>query len=86
MQIFTQKIVFFFLKYDWNFSDQLPVPYRFHGISMRGILFFYFASRGPLSKQSYLALKVSIFSFAEANVNGRLSVRVFSSVGMGICV
>ena len=33
-----------FLKYNWNCLDQLPLPYNFHGSSMRGILFFIVAS------------------------------------------
>ena len=38
-----------FLQYKWVFSDQILLPYKFHGSSMRGILFFNFASSEPLN-------------------------------------
>ena len=31
-------------KYNWNFLEQLLLPYKFHGSRMGGILFFNFAS------------------------------------------
>ena len=39
-----------FFKYNCNSLDQLLLPYEFHGSSMRGILFFSFASCEPLSQ------------------------------------
>ena len=45
--IFTKIVIFF--KYNCNVLDQLLVPYKFHGSSMRGILFFNFASSEPLT-------------------------------------
>ena len=40
-----------FLKYNWNFLDQLLLPYKFHGSDMWGIYFFIFASCEPFPKQ-----------------------------------
>ena len=47
--IYSQKLQF--PNYNWNFLDQLLLPYKFHGSSMRGILFFFFnfASCEPLT-------------------------------------
>ena len=38
----------YFLKHNCNFLDYLLLPYKFPGSSMRGILFFKFASCEPL--------------------------------------
>ena len=43
---FWQKSQFF--KYNWNFLDQLLLPYKFHGRDMWEILFSIFASCEPL--------------------------------------
>ena len=40
------KIVIF--KYNWNFLDQLLVPYKFNGRDMLGMYFIIFASCEPL--------------------------------------
>ena len=42
---YSEKMYFF--KYNWNFLDQLLLPYKFHSSNMRGILFFDFASCEP---------------------------------------
>ena len=36
---------------NWNFSDQLLLPYKFYGRDMSGIYFFIFASCEPLKAQ-----------------------------------
>ena len=41
---FTYLEISQFFKHNYNFLDQLLLPYNFHGSSMRGILFFNFAS------------------------------------------
>ena len=33
-----------YFKYNWNFLDQLLLPYKFHGSDMWGMYFFIFAS------------------------------------------
>ena len=43
---YSQKLWFF--KYNWNFLDQLLLPYKFHGRDMWGMYFFIFASCEPL--------------------------------------
>ena len=42
---------FFKQAYNWNFFDQLLLPYKFYGSGMRGILFFNFASCELLNGQ-----------------------------------
>ena len=43
------------LKHNWNFLDQLFLPYKFHGKDMWGMYFFIFARCEPLMKR-YIAL------------------------------
>ena len=38
---FTKIVIF---KFNWNYLDQLFLPYKYHGSSMTGLLFFNFAS------------------------------------------
>ena len=45
---YSQKSQFF--KYNWNFLDQLLLPYKFYDRGMWGILFFIFATCERLSK------------------------------------
>ena len=47
--MFTKWKFYFFLKYNWNFLDQLIVQYKFYGRDMRGIYLFNFASCEPLN-------------------------------------
>ena len=44
---YSQKSLFF--KYNWNFFDQLLLPYKFYGRDTVGMLFFIFASCEPLT-------------------------------------
>ena len=46
---YSQKSLFF--KYNCNYLDQLLIPYKIHGSSTRGILFFNFACCEPLKRQ-----------------------------------
>ena len=39
---FTNSQKSWFLKYYWSFLDHLPLPYKFHGSGMRGVLLFQF--------------------------------------------
>ena len=47
---FTYSHESLFFKYNYNFLDQLLLPYKFYGRGMWGILFFIFASE-PLSNK-----------------------------------
>ena len=40
ISIFQEIAPNFTFKHNYDFLDQLPLPYKFHGSSMRGILFF----------------------------------------------
>ena len=43
---YSQKIIlFFFKKYNWNFLDQMLLPYKFYSRDMYGMYFFIFVSR-----------------------------------------
>ena len=39
--------------YNWNFLDQLFLPYKFHGSDMWGVYFFIFASCEPLNLSTW---------------------------------
>ena len=46
----------YFLKYIYNFLDQLLHPYKVHGKDMSGSLFFIFARCEPLNNQQCLCV------------------------------
>ena len=47
---FTYSQKSLFLKYNWNFVDQLLLPHKCYGRDMQGMHFFIFATCEPLSK------------------------------------
>ena len=53
---FTYSHKSWFFKYNWNFLDQLLLPYKFYGIGMWGVLFFIFASCEPLKMRVPIGL------------------------------
>ena len=46
---FTYSQKSWFFKYNWNFLDQLLLPYKFQGSDMWGMYFFISASCEPLT-------------------------------------